>query len=92
MQFFVQFTILSILFMYNKSALTRNNYLIIRNNYLKKYYMLKNENLKRTVNYISYRIDNIYNKYLNIYHNVLFKYYTLSEDESILLEGILTIL
>jgi len=92
MQIYLQFTILSILFMYSNNALTRNDYLFIRNNYLKKYFMIKNQNLKKTINYISHNIDNIYNKYLNIYHYLSFKYYTLSEDEWSLLEGIFAVL
>jgi hypothetical protein len=78
--------------MYSNNALTRNDYLFIRNNYLKKYFMIKNQNLKKTINYFSHKIDNIYNKYLNVYHYLSFKYYTLTEDESLLIEAIFTVL
>jgi len=92
MRLLIQFTILSIIFMNSILMIKRDNYLIIRNNYLKKYFLVKNPILKKTMNHITNRINNIYYKYLNIYHNLSLYYYILSEEDWLLLDGLVQII
>lgn len=88
MNFYIQFTILSILFMYTNSVISRNDYLSLRNYIIKKYFSLQNSNIKKTYYFLSNKIDYLYNKYQNICFNLSYKYYNLTEEELLLLDGI----
>jgi len=83
---------LSIIFMNSISMIKRNDYLVIRNNYLKKYFLIKNPIFKKTMNNITNKINNIYYKYLNIYHNLSLYYYILKEEDWLLLDGLVQII
>jgi hypothetical protein len=86
MIFLFRFIILSIIFTNSLSIFERNNYLKIRNFYLKKYYTINNPILKKTCNYLSSQLNNFYYKYLNTFYYLSFEYYTLTDDKLILLE------
>lgn len=88
MNFFLNFTVIFFFININNSIIKRNDYLITRNNFIKKYISVKNLTLKKTYYYVSNKIDRIYNKYQDIYYYLIYKYYSLTEEEWILLDGI----
>jgi hypothetical protein len=67
---------------------SRDNYLTVRNNFLKFYLKLENYRLK----YFFHRISNCVNKihYYTIdkFYDISYKYYTLTENEKDLLEAL----
>jgi hypothetical protein len=92
MQLPMQFTILAIIFMHGFSALSRNDYLVIRNNYLKQYFGLKNPLLKKTSHILGNKIYIIYHKYVNLYHRITYQYYSITQDDWALIDGITSII
>ena len=84
-----QFTILAILFMFSNAILKRNDYLTLRNKCIKKSYLINNIPFKKTIIYISNKVNNLYNNYLNLYYSLSFKYYSISDNDLLIIDNIL---